>query len=163
MLLPLRMIWAIALLMGSGSDPLFKLMPLDGVPPGWQRNGSEHLFIGAALYRHINGGAELYHRNGFERMAVQDFAKADHEVRVEIYKMNDPAGAAAVFAEMTGGMAIQATYGTACVLDDYQILFQRGAYFVSLTTYESGAEPSAALAALAAKIDAALTELAIQG
>ncbi|MCJ7524479.1 MAG: hypothetical protein MUP71_04545 [Candidatus Aminicenantes bacterium] len=153
----LRSIWAVALFLAAGADPLFNLMPSDGVPPGWQRSGKERLFIGAALYQHINGGAELYHQNGFDRLAVQDFAKADHELRVEIYKMNDPAGANAVFAEMTGGMAIQATYGSACVLDDYQILFQRGAYLVSLTTYENGAETLAALAALAAKIDAALS------
>ena len=131
-------------------------MPPDGVPSGWQRNGSEQLFVGAALYRHINGGAELYHRNGFDRLAVLDYAKGSHEVRVEIYKMNEPDGSSAVFDEMSAGLAVQTSYGTACVLDDYQVLFRRGVYLVSLTTYEKGAEPSAAMAALAAKTDAAL-------
>ena len=156
MLTSLRSILAVALFLVAGADPLFNLMPSDGIPPGWQRSGSQQLFVGAELYRHINGAAELYHQYGFDRLAVQDFAKADHELRVEIFKMNDPAGAAAVFAEMTAGMEIQATYGSACVLDDYQVLFRRGAYLVSLTTYEKGAEPSAAMAALAAKIDSAL-------
>ena len=156
MLTTLRMIWAVALLLAAGGDPLFELIPPDGVPPGWQRSGSEQLFIGAALYRHINGGAELYQRNGFDRLAVQDYAKGSHEVRAEIYKMNDPDGSSVVFDEMTAGLAVQTSYGTACVLDDYQVLFRRGAFLVSLTTYEKGAEPSAAMAALAAKIDAAL-------
>jgi hypothetical protein len=79
-----------------------------------------------------------------------------HEVRVEIYRMNEAVGAAAVFSEMTAGLAPQALYGTACGLDDYQVLVWRGTYCVSLTTYESGAEPAAAMAALAARIDAAL-------
>ena len=48
-------------------------------------------------------------------------------VRVEIYRMNEAAGAAAVFAEITAGIGVQELYGTACVLDDYQVLFYRGA------------------------------------
>ncbi len=87
---------------------------------------------------------------------MQDYALGAHEVRVEIYRMNEAAGAAAVFSEMTAGLALQTLYGTACVLDDYQVLFHRGPYCVSLTTYDSGAEPAAAMAALAARIDAAL-------
>jgi hypothetical protein len=81
-------------------------------------------------------------------------------VRAEIYKMSGTAGAAAVFAEMTAGLAAQKQFGTACVLDEYQVLFYRGPYCVSLTTYESGAEPAAAMAALAAKIDDKLAALA---
>jgi hypothetical protein len=156
MLTSLRTIWAVALVLAAGADPIFRLLPGDGIPPGWQRRGEARLFPGAALYQHIDGGAELYHRNGFDRLAVQDYSMGDHEVRVEIYRMNEAAGAAAVFSEMTAGLAPQALYGTACLLDDYQVLFYRGPCCVSLTTYTSGAEPAAAMAALAAKIDAAL-------
>ena len=156
MLASLRMIWAVVMVLAAGADPILQLLPGDGVPPGWQRRGEARLFPGAALYQHINGGAELYHRNGFDRLAVQDYALGDHEVRVEIYRMNEAAGAAAVFSEMTAGLAPQTLYGTSCVLDDYQVLFHRGPYCVSLTTYASGAEPAAAMAALAARIDAAL-------
>ncbi len=157
----LRTIWAAVLVLASANDPIFNLMPPDGAAPGWLHRGERRLFVGAALYQHIDGGAEPYHRNGFDRLAVQDYAKDAHEVRVEIYKMNEPAGAAAVFAEITAGMPTQEVFGTASVLDDYQILFQRGAYCVSLTTYECGAETSKAMAALAARIDAALAELAV--
>lgn len=156
MLSVMRTIWLVVLVLAAGGDPIFDLMPGDGVPPGWQRRGEARLFPGAALYQHINGGAELYHRNGFDRLGVQDYALGAHEVRVEIYRMNEAAGAAAVFSEMTAGLALQTLYGTACALDDYQVLFYRGPYCVSLTTYESGAEPALAMAALAARIDAAL-------
>jgi hypothetical protein len=163
MLMNLRALWVVMLLLAAAGDAFHELLPPDGVPAGWQRNGSGRLFIGAELYRHIDGGAELYHRNGFDRLAVQDYAKGPHEVRLEIYKMNEPAGAEAVFAEMTSGLALQKLFGTACVLDDYQVLFWRGAYVVSLTTYEKGAEPSAALSALAAKIDSVMAEFEKQG
>lgn len=152
----MRLLWALALMLAAGSNSFASLMPPDGTPAGWQRKGQERLFVGAALYRHIDGGAELYNQFGFDRLVVQDYSKDAHEVRVEIYKMNDTAGAASVFAEITKGVATQTRYGTACVLDDYQILFRRDAYCVSVTTYETGSEPLAALAALAANIDAAL-------
>ena len=159
MLATLRMVWLAALLLAAGSDPLARLMPLDGPQPGWQRKGQEHLFVGAALYQHIDGGAELYNQFGFDRLLVQDYAADGHEIRVEIYKMNDAEGAGAVFAEITRGMATQTLYGTACVLDDFQVLFQRQAYCVAVTSYESGGDIRKALAAIAAKIDAALIDL----
>jgi hypothetical protein len=152
----MRTIWAVALVLAAGSDPIFKLLPPGGTPPGWSRSGGERLFAGAALYQHIDGGAELYHRHGFDRLAVQDYVNGGREVRVEIYRMNDAAGAAAVFAEITAGMTAQKLVGMACVLDDYQVLFYRGACCVSLTAYENSAESRAGMAALAAAIDAAL-------
>ena len=156
MLMGVRTILAAVLVLAAGSDPIFKLLPPDGTPSGWKRSGEERLFIGAALYRHINGGAELYHQHGFDRLAVQDYMNGAREVRAEIYRMHDPAGATAVFAELTTGMATQKLYGTACVLDDYQVLFHRGPCCVSLTAYENSAESKAGMAALAAAIDEAL-------
>lgn len=154
----LRTIWTLALLLASVSDPLFTLMPSDGVPAGWQCKGEGRLYIGSALYQHINGGAELYNQFGFDRLAVQDYAQGAHEVRVEIYQMKDEAGAIAVFAEITRGMTTQTLYGSACVLDDYQIMFLRGAYCVSVTRYELDPSFQAVMAALVTKIDAALIE-----
>ena len=156
MMMGVRMIVVAVLVLAAGSDPIFKLLPPDGTPSGWKRSGQERLFIGAALYQHINGGAELYHQHGFDRLVVQDYINGAHEVRVEIYRMNEAAGAMAVFAEMTAGLSVKKRYGTSCVLDDYQVLFLRGDSLVSLTTYENRAEPIAAMAALAAAIDAAL-------
>jgi len=152
----LRTIWVVLLLLASGGDPIFKFLPPDGTPPGWKRSGEERLFAGSALYQHINGGAELYHQYGFDRLAVQDYTNGHQEVRVEIYRMNDPAAAAAVFAEITAGMTAQQLHGTACVLDDYQVLFYRGPFCVSLTAYESSAAAREAMTALAAAIDAAI-------
>ena len=157
--LTLRTFWALALLLSSGSDPLCTLLPPDGTPSGWQRKGQERRFSGSALYQHINGGAELYHQFGFDRLLVQDYTRDAHELRVEIYKMNDPAGAGAVFAELTRGLTVQELYGTHCVVDDYQIVFQRGSFCVSVTTYELSPETRTAMAAITAKIDMALIGL----
>ena len=73
--MPLRMFWVLALLLTANNDPIFNLLPADGTPPGWQRKGAERLFAGAALYQHIDGGAELYNQFGFDRLVVQDYVK----------------------------------------------------------------------------------------
>lgn len=154
--LALRWIGALALLLTAGSDPVLSLLPENGVPTGWQRKGQMRLYAGAALYQHINGGAELYNQFGFDRLAVQDYAQGALEIRVEIYKMKDDAGAAAVFAEITRGMAPRNDVGSACVRDEYQVMFRRKSYCVSVTSYESHPALQQAMAALAASIDAAL-------
>jgi hypothetical protein len=148
----------LALPLGAAPDPLLALLPADTVPTGWARRGEAQLFAGAELYRHVNGGAELYHRHGFERLAVQDYAGGSREVRVEIYKMATAAGAAALFAEINAGLATSPRFGEVCVLDDFQVMFRRGECCVTLTTYESSAEATAAMAAMAAAIDAALRD-----
>ncbi len=155
-----RSVWLVALLSAitaaAAADSLFTSLPGDDLPSGWGRRGQAQCFVGSELYRHINGGAELYHRHGFERLAVQDYAKGGLEIRVEIYQMNDPNGCSAVFDELTAGLEVGASPGTACVLDDYQVLFLRGDCLVSLTTYEKSAEATAAMERMARHIDEAL-------
>ncbi len=128
-------------------------LPGDDVPPGWHRLGETRLFNGAELYRHVNGGAELYLRFGFERLAVQDYARGPLQVRVEIYRLSGAPAAAALFAELSAGLAPGAGPGAACTIDDYQVQFHRGSCLVSVTGFEPGAETRTALAALAAAID----------
>ncbi len=152
----LKTIAALALLLTASGDPIFALLPAGGVPTGWQRKGEARLYVGASLYQHINGGAELYNQFGFDRLAVQDYVHEAHEVRVEIYKMKDQAGAGAVFAEITQGMIKQERFGSASVLDEYQIMFRRGVYCVSVTCYDPGPKFQDVLVALAAGIDSAI-------
>lgn len=148
------------LLLAAAVEPTPGPLPGDNVPPGWARRGGPLFFAGAELYRHVNGGAELYHKHGFQRLAVQDYAGEGREVRVEVYRMAGAAGAAALFAEINAGLETSARFGEECVLDGFQIMFRRGEWCVSLTTYESGAEATAAMEALAAKIDEALAGIA---
>jgi hypothetical protein len=145
----------LALWLGAAPDPLLVLLPADAVPAGWTRRDEARIFAGSELYRHVNGGAELYHRHGFERLAVQDYAGEGREIRVEIYKMASAAGAAALFAEINAGLESSPRFGHECVVDDFQVMFRRGEYCVSLTTYERSAEATAAMAAMALAIDAA--------
>jgi hypothetical protein len=72
MLNTLRVIWAVVLLLAARRPDLqaaYARRDAGGMEA--QRRAP---FAGAALYRHINGGAELYHQYGFDRLAVQDYS-----------------------------------------------------------------------------------------
>ena len=143
---------------GTADEAIFSLLPPDGMPEGWQRSEDPRLFPGEALFRHINGGAELYLQYGFDRLALADYVKGDFEARVEIYKMNDAGAAAGIFAENSKGVEKSDKFGDACTLDQYQIIFHRGCYYVSVTCYEPSEELQAAMAALASAVDEAINE-----
>ncbi len=133
------------------------LLPPGDVPPGWSPKGELQEFPGSALYRHINGGAELFHQHGFEHLQVQDYHNGQVEIRVEVYRMRDAAGARAVFDELNSGLETSDRFGGASVLDEYQIMFVKGAYLVSVTRFEKSADSHSALQTLADKLDKAIT------
>ena len=140
------------------NEDLLSLLPGDGVPEGWARSDEARVFPGDALFSHINGGAELYLDYGFDRLAVQDYTSGALEVRVEIYAMNDADGAGGIFGENSKGIELAEDFGVACTLDDYQIVFHRGRYYVSITCYEPNEAVAAAMAALAGAVDKAIIE-----
>jgi hypothetical protein len=153
----LNLIFASLLLLTTATgDELFNLLPPDGVPDGWRRAEEPQLFPGEALFRYIDGGAELYLQYGFDRLALADYKKADLEARVEVYKMKDAAAAAGIFAENSKGVEKATDFGEACTLDQYQILFHRGPYYISVTCYEPSEELVAAMRALASAVDGAI-------
>jgi hypothetical protein len=136
------------------------ILPPDGVPQGWVRKAQVMEFPGAALYRHINGGAEMYHEHGFETLLVQDYVRDETEVRLEIYRMKTVEGAKAIFDAMSEGLKQETQPGQACIVDPYQLLFIRDRYLVSLTRFELGEESKTALPILAAWVDGFLCRLA---
>ena len=136
-----------------GVDDLTDLLPSDGVPTGWAGEGRPRLLEGEALYTHINGGAELFLRNGFERLAVRDYRNGDLEIRIEIYDLGSAAGASAVFAENSYGAAAEGRFGDGSSVDPLQVIFHRGRHYVTLTCYEISDELQRAMACMATRID----------
>lgn len=143
-------------LFAIGSADIAGLLPGDGVPEGWSRSTEMLTFEGKELYGHINGGAEAYHALGFVALVVQDYAKDGLEVRVEIYDMGSQEGAAGIFGENTAGLQTDETYGIASSLDDYQVIFHKGQYYVSVTNYTGGEAEMAAMAELAKAVAEAI-------
>ncbi len=151
----------------EATHPAVALMPPSGHPEGWDRAEEPRLYLGDALYKHINGGAEAYLDRGFRAVAVALFQRGDAEVTVEIYDMGSPRGALAIWKLNTGGSgsAVDSTaagagsistadsLGDARALDPYQILFRRGPWYVSVTRFDDSDSTLAALHSLAGEVD----------
>lgn len=148
--------WAVTAAAQTPSDDLTSLLPRDGVPEGWSAPEPARVFEGQALYRHINGGAEVFHERGFLRLAVRYYKSGPREVSVELYEMQADSGAAAVIKANSIGAETNATFGEASLVSDLQILFRRGRHYAAVTTFETSPESAAALTALAHELDARL-------
>ena len=145
----------------NSSDEItpIELLPSDGVPEGWAATDDAMVFTGTELYRHINGGAELFHTHGFVELALKDYTKGDLEIRIEIYDMGSPAGAAGIFGANTAGLETGSEYGEGCSLDDLQIIFHRGRFYVAVTCYDVSEELKKALDAMSVNVDEAVSQL----
>lgn len=88
---------------GRSVDPAVALLPPAGLPPGWDQAGEPRLYAGEALYKHIDGGAEVYLARGFRATAVALYQRGEAEVTVEVYDMASPAGALSIWKLNTGG------------------------------------------------------------
>ena len=139
---------AILLLLTSFVPSNQDIMPPAAAAEGWSLKGELREFPGAALYRHINGGAELYHQYGFETLFVQDYQKGDIDIRVEVYRFKDAEKAAALFREINSGLELGSRFGSACVLDDYQYMFVQNQFIVTVTRFEKSEDSATALEAL---------------
>lgn len=89
------------LLMTAGSVGAVIILP-DGPTEDWKKSGSQKSFVGQRLFDHINGGAELYHEFGFERLSVQNYMSGDEEITVELYEMDSPMGALGIYLAQVG-------------------------------------------------------------
>jgi len=54
-------------------------------------------YTGATLYTYIDGGADLYVNQGFSKLYVRRYARGNEHFIVELYEMNDAAGASHIY------------------------------------------------------------------
>lgn len=140
------------------ADDLADLLPADGTPEGWAAVEKAREFKGQALFRHINGGAELYHDLGFTSLVFKDYKNGDLEIRVEIFDMGSEKGAAGIFAENTKGLETSKEYGVACSIDPYQVIFHRDRYYVQVSCYDDNQNLQDAIKVLTLALDKRLTK-----
>jgi hypothetical protein len=101
--------------------------------PGWTAAGSLERYRGAELYGFINGGAELFLELGFEELVVQDYARAGVELSVELYQMEDPTAALAIFLDRGGDRQPAPGVPARSNLGRQQLTMVRGSTYAVLT------------------------------
>ena len=89
-------------------------------------------YAGKALYGYIDGGAELYHEYGFDRVTVQVLRLGKETFHIEIFRMSDPGGAFGIFSVSRGECASDDSLpGSSCV-SPYAIQWAQSKYFVRI-------------------------------
>ncbi|MBN2245994.1 MAG: hypothetical protein JW755_09125, partial [Candidatus Aminicenantes bacterium] len=119
---------------------LQQYLPPGGID-GWGRNYSSEEYVGEDLYLYINGGAEIYHEFGFQRMLVQDY-KNDNEktISLELYEMTDPESAFGIYTFKRGDSGEGLALGNGGSLEDYYLNFWKGRFLVTITGFDSDEE-----------------------
>lgn len=98
---------------------------------------SPESYAGKALYGYINGGADIYHEYGFERLAVQEADLGGETFLTEVYRMSDPGGAFGIFSVSRGGCAPDDSLPRSSCVSRHAIQWAQGRYFVRVAG-ESG-------------------------
>ena len=127
---------ALALLPGFAAAQTDMPLLVPGEIPGLEIRRVQS-FTGKALYGHIDGGADLYHEYGFERLSVQELWLNDVAYFTEVYRMNDPGGAFGIFSVSHGECAPADSLPRSSCAVPYAIQWAQSRYFVRVAS-ESG-------------------------
>ncbi|MCP4347196.1 MAG: hypothetical protein GY795_16920 [Desulfobacterales bacterium] len=93
---------------------------------GWIPVNPFRTASGNTLFSLINGGAELYIKNGFKWVVTRDYHnKNKKQIKLEIFKMANPAGAKTVYKHNATAEGKQIGIGDDSVMAGYYIFFRK--------------------------------------
>jgi len=113
------------------------LLPHNDELENWKAKYESSRAAGENLYKLINGGAEVYHKFGFQEAISQEYEYGNGEsINLEIFKMNSPEAALGIFSFKTGTGGTTFEIGDNALLEGYFLNFHKGEYLVTLTGYD---------------------------
>jgi len=113
----------------------------------WTALGDVSEFVGDELFIHINGGAEVYHEYGFERLRVREYGRGENRVVVEIYTVSGSAYGVYTYARSDRGSPVG--IGGGGTLADYYLCAWSGSDLVVVTAQTEMDDPRAAVVEVA--------------
>lgn len=118
-------------------------------PEGWTPAATPRRFVGADLFNHIDGAAEVFLELGFRRVLVQGYDRDDTTLDFHIYEMESPTAARAMFLRLRGkGTAVPGVTGRN-VGNRYQITAQQSRFLVQVNNPEGNESDTPAMTELA--------------
>ena len=135
---------------------LSDLLPPNGTPNGWSRDGAYSTYSSSNLNEHLGSSATTFVSNGLREMILQYYRKDSMEVKVEIFDMGSSANAEAVFTVMTTGKTIEYDLGQGTVVELRNILFYTKNYLINISSEAESEELVQTMSILAMTIDAYL-------
>jgi hypothetical protein len=132
--------------------------PASNEVAGWARTAEIRAFEAADLWKYIDGEAERYLKAGVQRVATADY-KFQNKVDavVDIYTMENPAGAAKILESEPAGDAKPIPLGDSARLYGQSLVFRKGPALVRIVAYEESAETPQAILDLGRSIASRLT------
>jgi hypothetical protein len=118
----------------------------------WTATGDLTEFVGDDLFVYINGGAEIYHEYGFERLAVREYQRDGDPVSVELYTMANGAYGIYSYARSASGLPID--LGAGGTLADYYLHFWSGPHLIAVTARSVSSGSQSAVLELAGQLAA---------
>jgi hypothetical protein len=117
---------------------------------GWITKGEPLVYEGDDLFLYINGGAEIYHEYGFDRVIVQDYTDRDsRSITLEVYEMKSPGGAFGIYTFKRSPEGETVKIGSDACLEGYFLNFWSGNVLVTLTGFQEDEETTEGLMTLA--------------
>jgi len=105
--------------------------------------GERSEYVGDDLFIYINGGAEIYHEHGFDRIVVREYARGDERVAVELYTMSGSAYGVYSYARSQSGQP--AEIGAGGTIAEYYLHFWSGRFLVVVTSHTTAPDVQAAI------------------
>jgi hypothetical protein len=128
--------------------------PASNEVAGWTRAGDIRTFEAADLWKYIDGEAERYLRAGVQRVATADYKFQNRaDAVVDIYTMENPAGATKIFESEPAGDAKPVQLGDSARLYGQSLVFRKGPELVRIVAYEGSVETPQAILQLGQSIE----------
>ncbi len=131
-------------------------LPEDGSIGGYSRFEGARVFEGAALYDHIDGGAEVFLELGFEAATVARYRDGEETVVVEVYRMEDAAAALGIYLAKCGRETPAPGFEERHTAGKWQLSFVKGRRYVLIGNDSGSAAAAAALVEFAKRVAAGI-------
>jgi len=135
---------------GETASP--SLLPGNGPLPGWRSEGPVETVAAGGLYDRIDGGAEVFLQEGFERLLVRDYTDGTEEIEAQLFLLGTSEGARKVWERQgrTGG-TMKGLPGPVSV-DRYQLAALLGRCYLVIDNLSGGEAARPAMEALARRV-----------
>ena len=118
-------------------------------------------FAGDRLFAYMNGAAEAYYAKGFRDLGTADAKWRATDAKLEVYLVDSPAHAKALFDEFNDGKGAELPAGLASAswaARELEGIFHRGLIFCRVIVYGDDGEARQLLHALATAVDQSIPD-----
>lgn len=120
---------------------LLQLLPLESDLKGWKLDGEPQTAEGIRLFELINGGAEEYVKEGFNRTVIAAYRNNEGaRINLDIYEMLSPENAKNIHRKKASDKGHKVSVGEEAAMEDYYLNFRKGPYQVTLSGYDTKRE-----------------------